>query len=225
MKVELINYSNLFGPPKNDNPFLSNLLVLMKDYWQEDRDNSLENIYQYIQTHQYSNLMNMLTLTFRITDSRSVTSLFAHYPGFYSFELALPYSQDTEVNKNTLNFISQDIRFNDKKTTQESIQLDPNERDRFLLNVDWKELQYNIVRDSFNTYKTALEKDISLKEAISVLPIGLIESQLYVQGTLKEWANFIRLIRGSQLSYDERKLVEECYRIIKEIAPFIVFIS
>lgn len=32
MKVDLVNYSNVFGPPKNDNPFFANLLYFMKDY-------------------------------------------------------------------------------------------------------------------------------------------------------------------------------------------------
>lgn len=225
MKVDLVNYSNIFGLPKNDNPFFANLLYFMKDYWSDSNDNTLENIYMYLQQNKNSDLGNLLTITLKIIDTKDITRMFLSYPSFYSFEASLPYAQITKEGVDSLNFVAKDIKLDKGDNKQLSQDYNNAEWGDTLLNNEWKELQYQVIKQSYTAYNMAIQNRITQAQAESVLPMGLSESQIYVQGTLKEWARFINNNRSSVLNFEQSIILQECYLKIKEVAPFIDFLT
>lgn len=215
MKVKLVNYSNLFGPPKNDHPLVAGLLDFMADYWVDQTSNTIQNIVQYLIENPNSTLLQMLTITMEIVDTKDITRLFLSNPFLYSFELSLPYSDDK------LNFTTKDIKLKDEVSTQKSRHYNVQEWGETLLNNEWKELQYRTINQAKEYYETAITNGISQIEAESVLPLGLAESKIYVQGTLKNWINFIKENKASFLTFEQKNAVDACLEKIKEIAPFI----
>lgn len=216
MKVKLINYSNLFGPPKNDHPLIAGLLDFMENYWVDPSNNNMQNIVQYLIDNPNSSLLQMMTITMQIVDTKDITRLFLSSPSLYSFELSVPYSDDN------LNFTTRDIKLKDENSTQKSRHYNVQEWGETLLNNEWKELQYRTINQAKEYYNTAIENGISQIEAESVLPLGLSESKIYVQGTIKNWINFIKENKASFLTFEQKNAVDACLEKLKEIAPFIV---
>jgi len=215
MKVNLINYSNLFGPPKNDHPLIAGVLDFMEGYWVDKSNNNIQNIVQYLVDNPSSSLLNLITITMEVIDTKDITRMFVADPLFYTFELSLPYGDDS------LNFITRDIKTEDQVSTQLSTHYNIQEWGETLLNNEWKELQYRTIRQSQEYYNTARSSGISQIEAEAILPLGLSESKIYVQGTLKNWINFIKSYKASPMTFEQKNAVDACADKLKEIAPFV----
>lgn len=215
MKVNLVNYSNLFGPPKNDHPLIAGMLDFMDGYWVDSNNNNIQNIVKYLIDNPNSPLLHLITITMEIVDTKDITRMFLADPSFYTFELSLPYEDGS------LNFITRDIKTQDDFSTQLSHHYNIQEWGETLLNNEWKELQYRTIRQAQEYYNTAKSSHISQIEAEAILPLGLSESKIYVQGTIKNWINFIKSQKASPLTFEQMNAVEACLDKLKEIAPFI----
>jgi hypothetical protein len=47
-------------------------------------------------------------------------------------------------------------------------------------------LQYKVIKNSLQSYESAIEQGVSFKEAESILPYGLVENTFYINGTIKD---------------------------------------
>lgn len=215
MKVNLVNYSNLFGPPKNDHPLIAGLIDLMDGYWFDNNKNNIEGIMMYLVDNPNSSLLNMLTITMEIVDTKDITRIFLADNNLYTFELSLPYDDQN------LSFTTKDIKIKDKDSTQLSRHYNMKEWGETLLNNEWKELQYRTINQAKEYYATAIGNDISQIEAESLLPMGLSESKIYVQATIKNWVQFINDNLDSMLTYEQTNVIKACSDKIYEIAPFV----
>ena len=76
-----------------------------------------------------------------------------------------------------------------------------------------------MIKQSRDAYEWAILKGIAKEQARAVLPEGLIESRLYMNGTLRSWIHFIELrsANGTQLEHQEVAIA--CAKVIAEIFP------
>jgi thymidylate synthase (FAD) len=158
----------------------------------------------------------MVSACLEITTTRDIARQILRHRSFSFQEFSQRYADPTK----DLNFVLRDARRQDDKNRQNSIDLDiqTNDADRFLA-YQWERMQENVIEQARNAYEWAIKSGIAKEQARAVLPEGLIESRIYMNGTLRSWIHFIEL-RSSNGTQKEHQLVAiECAKVIAEIFP------
>ena len=158
----------------------------------------------------------MVSACIEITTTRDIARQILRHRSFSFQEFSQRYADPTR----DLSFVLRDARKQDTKNRQNSIELDiqNDDADRFLA-YQWEQMQNKVIETAQNAYTWAIEKGIAKEQARAVLPEGLIESRIYMNGTLRSWIHFIELrsANGTQLEHQEVAIA--CARVIAEIFP------
>jgi thymidylate synthase (FAD) len=72
------------------------------------------------------------------------------------------------------------------------------------------------VRDA---YAWAIKNGIAKEQARAVLPEGLTESRLYMNGTLRSWIHFIELRSANGTQREHQEVARACAKAIAAIFP------
>jgi thymidylate synthase (FAD) len=181
-----------------------------------------DKLIKYLVKHQHWSPLEMVSVCLEITTTRDIARQILRHRSFSFQEFSQRYADPTK----DLNFVLRDARRQDTKNRQNSIELDiqNNDADRFLA-YQWEQMQQNIINQARTTYEWAIEKGIAKEQARAVLPEGLIESRLYMNGTLRSWIHYIdlRSANGTQLEHQEIALA--CAEVIARIFPIAEQIS
>ena len=175
-----------------------------------------EKLIRYLIKHQHWSPLEMVSACLEITTTRDIARQILRHRSFSFQEFSQRYADPTK----DLNFVLRDARKQDDKNRQNSIDLDiqTNDADRFLA-YQWERMQENVIEQARNAYEWAIKSGIAKEQARAVLPEGLIESRIYMNGTLRSWIHFIEL-RSSNGTQKEHQLVAiECAKVIAEIFP------
>jgi thymidylate synthase (FAD) len=106
----------------------------------------------------------------------------------------------------------------DPKNRQNSVPLDGT-LGHALLQDEWRDRQLEIIRLTKETYEWAVTKGIAKEQARAVLPEGLTESRLYMNGTLRSWIHFIELRSANGTQKEHQEVAVACAKVIAEIFP------
>lgn len=152
----------------------------------------------------------MVSACVEITTTRDIARQILRHRSFSFQEFSQRYADPTK----DLSFILRDARLQDPKNRQNSIETDDNE-----LQHEWKIKQMNIIAASREAYKWAIDNGIAKEQARAVLPEGLIESKLYMNGTLRSWIHFIELRSGNGTQKEHQLVARACAMAIAAIFP------
>jgi len=175
-----------------------------------------EKLIRYLIKHQHWSPLEMVSACLEITTTRDIARQILRHRSFSFQEFSQRYADPTK----DLNFVRRDARKQDEKNRQNSVELDiqNNDADRFL-QYQWEQMQQNLIDQARTTYEWAIEKGIAKEQARAVLPEGLIESRLYMNGTLRSWIHFIELRSANGTQKEHRQVAIECAKVIAEIFP------
>jgi len=104
----------------------------------------------------------------------------------------------------------------DTKNRQNSIETDDSE-----LQLLWDEQQEIVARASKQAYNWAVLNGIAKEQARAVLPEGIMESRLYVNGTMRSWIHYIDLRSGHGTQKEHIELARQCADALEPIFPMI----
>jgi len=113
-------------------------------------------------------------------------------------------------------FVSSEARLQDEKNRQNSL-----ETDDVITQSWWKDVQERMIRESSLLYQLALDRGIAKETARKVLPEGLTESTMYMNGTLRSWLHYIDIRCDKATQKEHRLIAEQCRDVIKELFPSI----
>jgi thymidylate synthase (FAD) len=85
----------------------------------------------------------------------------------------------------------------------------------------WEQRQDRVIREAREAYAWAISAGIAKEQARAVLPEGLIESRLYMNGTLRSWVHFVELRSANGTQLEHQLVAKECANVIKEVFPII----
>ena len=157
----------------------------------------------------------MVSACIEITTTRDIARQILRHRSFSFQEFSQRYADPTK----DLSFVLRDARRQDLKNRQNSVELDlTNDADRFLA-TQWEEMQKRVTRESLNAYEWAISAGIAKEQARAVLPEGLIESRLYMNGTLRSWIHFIELRSANGTQKEHQEVAIACAKVIAEIFP------
>jgi len=158
----------------------------------------------------------MVSACIEITTTRDIARQILRHRSFSFQEFSQRYADPTK----DLDFVLRDARRQDLKNRQNSVELDVhnNDEDRFLA-YQWERMQELVIKQSREAYEWAILKGIAKEQARAVLPEGLIESRLYMNGTLRSWIHFIELRSANGTQKEHQEVAIACAKVIAEIFP------
>jgi thymidylate synthase (FAD) len=171
---------------------------------------SSEKLIRYLIKHQHWSPLEMVSACIEITTTRDIARQILRHRSFSFQEFSQRYADPTK----DLNFVLRDARLQDTKNRQNSIENSDRE-----LEHEWKIRQMNVIAASREAYKWAVDNGIAKEQARAVLPEGIMESRLYMNGTLRSWVHFIELRSGNGTQKEHQEVAVACANVIAKIFP------
>jgi thymidylate synthase (FAD) len=174
-----------------------------------------EKLIRYLVKHQHWSPLEMVSACIEITTTRDIARQILRHRSFSFQEFSQRYADPTK----DLSFVLRDARRQDTKNRQNSIELDlTNDADRFLA-AGWETIQRGVTQKALEAYEWAIANGIAKEQARAVLPEGLTESRLYMNGTLRSWIHFIELRSANGTQKEHQEVAIACAKVIAEIFP------
>ena len=174
-----------------------------------------DKLIRYLVKHQHWSPLEMVSACLEITTTRDIARQILRHRSFSFQEFSQRYADPTK----DLNFVLRDARRQDLKNRQNSIDLDlNNDADRFLA-AGWETIQNGVITKAREAYEWAIANGIAKEQARAVLPEGLIESRLYMNGTLRSWIHFIELRSANGTQKEHQEVAIACAEVISKIFP------
>jgi thymidylate synthase (FAD) len=169
-----------------------------------------EKLIRYLVKHQHWSPLEMVSACVEITTTRDIARQILRHRSFSFQEFSQRYADPTK----DLNFVTREARLQDPKNRQNSVQVE----DQLLQN-EWFRAQQRVIYAAQREYEWAIKNGIAKEQARAVLPEGLIESRLYMNGTLRSWIHFIELRSGNGTQKEHQEVALACAKAIAAIFP------
>jgi len=174
-----------------------------------------DKLIRYLVKHQHWSPLEMVSACIEITTTRDIARQILRHRSFSFQEFSQRYADPTK----DLNFVTREARLQDNKNRQNSVELELDNTDQRELNNRWIEKQQEVIRKSRYVYEWAIANGIAKEQARAVLPEGLIESRLYMNGTLRSWIHFIELRSANGTQKEHQEIAVACAKVIATIFP------
>ena len=169
-----------------------------------------EKLIRYLVRHQHWSPLEMVSACLEITTTRDIARQILRHRSFSFQEFSQRYADPTK----DLNFVLREARLQDPKNRQNSISTE-----NLALQAWWQERQKRVIEEARNAYEWAITNGIAKEQARAVLPEGLIESRLYMNGTLRSWIHFIELRSANGTQKEHQEVAVACAEVIAKIFP------
>jgi len=169
-----------------------------------------EKLIKYLVRHAHWSPLEMVSVCMEITTTRDIARQILRHRSFSFQEFSQRYADPTT----DLEFVTRSGRLQDPKNRQNSIEHSDN-----LLENEWYRAQQRVIYAARREYEWAIANGIAKEQARAVLPEGLIQSRLYMNGTLRSWIHFIELRSGNGTQLEHQSVAVECARAIAAIFP------
>ena len=169
-----------------------------------------EKLIRYLVRHAHWSPLEMVSACVEITTTRDIARQILRHRSFSFQEFSQRYADPTK----DLNFVTREARLQDPKNRQNSVEVE----DRLLQN-EWYRAQQRVIYAAQREYEWAIKNGIAKEQARAVLPEGLIESRLYMNGTLRSWIHFIELRSANGTQKEHQLVALACAKAIAAIFP------
>jgi thymidylate synthase (FAD) len=169
-----------------------------------------EKLIRYLVKHAHWSPLEMVSACVEITTTRDIARQILRHRSFSFQEFSQRYADPTK----DLNFVTREARLQDPKNRQNSVEVE----DQLLQN-EWFRAQQRVIYAAQREYEWAIKNGIAKEQARAVLPEGLIESRLYMNGTLRSWIHFIELRSGNGTQKEHQLVAIACAKAIAAIFP------
>jgi thymidylate synthase (FAD) len=169
-----------------------------------------EKLIRYLIKHQHWSPLEMVSACMEITTTRDIARQILRHRSFSFQEFSQRYADPTQ----DLSFVCREARLQDTKNRQNSI-----ETNDTMLQNEWYRAQQRVIFAAKREYEWAIANGIAKEQARAVLPEGLIESRLYMNGTLRSWVHFIELRSANGTQKEHQEIAKACAQVIAEIFP------
>ena len=169
-----------------------------------------EKLIRYLVKHAHWSPLEMVSACVEITTTRDIARQILRHRSFSFQEFSQRYADPVK----DLSFVLREARLQDPKNRQNSVETDDEHLQR-----EWELRQNNVITEARMAYQWAIDNGIAKEQARAVLPEGLIESRLYMNGTLRSWVHFIELRSGNGTQKEHQLVALACAKAIAAIFP------
>lgn len=162
---------------------------------------------RYLAKHKHWSPFEMVNVVMEINTTRDIARQILRHRSFSFQEFSQRYADPTQ----DLGFVHREARLQDMKNRQNSIEVnDP------FLELDWQKRQEKLIETVSDTYNWAIKNGIAKEQARSVLPEGLTNSRMYMNGTLRSWIHYCQLRMDPSTQKEHREIARDAWYQITE---------
>jgi thymidylate synthase (FAD) len=169
-----------------------------------------EKLIRYLVRHQHWSPLEMVSACCEITTTRDIARQILRHRSFSFQEFSQRYADPTQE----LDFVLREARLQDPTNRQNSIDTQDD-----LLQIEWERAQKRVLFAVRDAYAWAIKNGIAKEQARAVLPEGLTESRLYMNGTLRSYIHFIELRSTNGTQREHQEVARACAQVIAKIFP------
>ena len=169
-----------------------------------------DKLLKYLIREKHWSPFEMVSVCLEITTTRDIARQILRHRSFSFQEFSQRYADPTKHLKS----VRREARLQDFKNRQNSIEVEDNS-----LQQQWMGHQDSVYLAAVKAYTWAIEMGIAKEQARAVLPEGLMESRLYVNGTLRSWIHYIELRQANGTQKEHREIARACADAITKIFP------
>jgi thymidylate synthase (FAD) len=169
-----------------------------------------EKLIRYLVRHAHWSPLEMVSACVEITTTRDIARQILRHRSFSFQEFSQRYADPTK----DLKFVTREARLQDPKNRQNSVSVE----DQLLQN-EWYRAQQRVIYAAKREYEWAIANGIAKEQARAVLPEGLTESRLYMNGTLRSWVHFIELRSANGTQKEHQEVAVACAKVIATVFP------
>ena len=215
MEVKLISYSQInkevFGDTdvKNIEDIVA-YCARVSNPSNQDNTETNEKLLKYLIREKHWSPFEMVNVCLEITTTRDIARQILRHRSFSFQEFSQRYANPLDDLKS----VRREARLQDTKNRQNSIDTDDNALQQSLNG------QQDLVwLAAVKAYNWAIDRGIAKEQARAVLPEGLIESRVYVNGTLRSWLHYIDLREKNGTQKEHMEIARACADVITKIFP------
>jgi thymidylate synthase (FAD) len=224
MNVELINYSqgpwhNIMGVDVNDKVSLLDQVAYcarVSNPSNQNTDTPSDKLIRYLIKNQHWSPFEMVNVCLEINTTRDIARQILRHRSFSFQEFSQRYADASQ-----LGFEEREIRLQDTKNRQNSIEIDIKIDEQRQLAYQWEIMQKNLLETVKNNYDWALAKGVAKEQARAILPEGMTKSRMYMNGTLRSWIHYIQLRSGNGTQKEHREVAIACAKALEPVFPMI----
>ena len=173
----------------------------------QNNSKTAPKLLKYLKKEAHFSPFEMASACLEITTTRDIARQMLRHRSFSFQEFSQRYADPTV----DLEFVTREARLQDPKNRQNSI---PADNDG--LEIAWHQKQREMIHKASEVYKWAIDNGIAKEQARAVLPEGLIESRIYMTGTLRSWMHFVELRGGNGTQKEHMEIALQCKKILIE---------
>jgi thymidylate synthase (FAD) len=174
-----------------------------------------EKLIRYLIKHQHWSPLEMVSACIEITTTRDIARQILRHRSFSFQEFSQRYADPTK----DLNFVFREARLQDPKNRQNSVEVVLDNPESRILAMDWERAQQRVLLAVKEAYTWAINNGIAKEQARAVLPEGMMESRLYMNGTLRSWIHFIELRSANGTQKEHQEVARACASVIASVFP------
>jgi len=177
-----------------------------------------EKLLRYLIRHKHWSPFETASICLEITTTRDIARQILRHRSFAFQEFSQRYANPIE----SLAFVQREARLQDTKNRQNSIELDFENDTNRILAYQWENLQNDLINKATDIYKWAIDHGIAKEQARAVLPEGLIESRIYMAGTVRSWIHYCQLRCANGTQKEHMEVARKCAGVISTVFPLMM---
>lgn len=218
MNVKLISYSEPAGTMPADIDNVQDLIAFcarVSNPSNQTNTETSEKLIRYLIKNQHWSPLEMVSACLEIETTRDIARQMLRHRSFSFQEFSQRYADPTKE----LDFVVRELRLQDNKNRQNSIEIDMNDDDQRRIAYQWENLQKKVIDTAKEAYVWAVEHGIAKEQARAVLPEGNTVSRLYMNGTLRSWIHYIQLRSANGTQKEHIEVAKACAEVIAKVFP------
>jgi thymidylate synthase (FAD) len=169
-----------------------------------------ERLLNYLMKHEHWSPFEMVNICIEITSTRDIIRQILRHRSFSFQEFSQRYA---EAN---LGFSIRETRLQDNLRKQNSLECNDDQ-----LMEEWKTRQECILETITENYQWALKNGIAKEQSRCILPEGMVNSRIYMNGTLRSWIHYLQIRLKWDTQKEHREIAQACFDEIKKVFPLI----
>ena len=173
----------------------------------QDSKETAPKLLKYLIDNKHWSPFEMVNVCMEIETTRDIARQILRHRSFSFQELSQRYAVVHDYDFS-------DVRLQDKKNRQNSIEVQDRELQRF-----WQESQATVIRTAVGHYEAALANGIAKEVARKLLPEGMMMSRMYMNGTLRSWLHYIDIRCDKATQKEHREVADQAKVVIQSLFP------
>jgi len=170
---------------------------------------SAPKLLKYLIDNKHWSPFEMVNMCVEIKTTRDIARQILRHRSF-SFQ---EFSQRYAVAQG---FEMSEARLQDQKNRQNSLETEDRQ-----LAYWWEGAQRRVLQEAQFMYESALAKGIAKEQARKLLPEGMTQSNMYMNGTLRSWMHYVEIRCDKATQKEHREVAEQIRGIMYEQFPTI----